>query len=248
MPEEEEVKRGKWTFAHLPAIPSNFALKPIEKSRIATARLLLKLIKRKDVDAPDQCLRRGARRRTYLPLYRPVREDRNKPIKRLWLQSMTQDIHPRWLRHAAHATRHMHPLADAAVCRSEVGLAGGHQRHARDDRIQFQIGGFQLTTVGRVQTPTLAILVEREEKIRAFKRARLLGTASAPSAPRRGEYDGRWFDESFKKADDDADARAERLWDEGAGRSDRRQVRGQAGHRYRGDQAFHADVARRSTT
>src|SRR5213075_2298324 len=48
MPEEEEVKRGKWTFAHLPAIPSKFALKPIEKNE-ARLRTLLKLIKRKDV-------------------------------------------------------------------------------------------------------------------------------------------------------------------------------------------------------
>src|ERR1700737_4717004 len=48
MPEEEEVKRGKWTFAHLPAIPSKFALKPIEKSE-SRLRLLLKLLKRKDV-------------------------------------------------------------------------------------------------------------------------------------------------------------------------------------------------------
>src|SRR5512144_2658596 len=50
MPEDEEVKRGKWTFAHLPAIPSKFELKPIEKSA-ARLRLLLKLIKRKDVTA-----------------------------------------------------------------------------------------------------------------------------------------------------------------------------------------------------
>ena len=48
MPEEEEVKRGKWTFAHLPAIPSQFALRPIEKTE-ARLKLLLKLIKRKDV-------------------------------------------------------------------------------------------------------------------------------------------------------------------------------------------------------
>ena len=59
-------------------------------------------------------------------------------------------------------------------------------------------GGFQLTTVGRVQTPTLAILVEREEKIRAFVPRdywEVLGTFRAAG----GEYDGRWFDEKFKK-------------------------------------------------
>jgi len=48
MPEEEEVKRGKWTFAHLPAVPSKFALKPIEKNE-NRLRTLLKLLKRKDV-------------------------------------------------------------------------------------------------------------------------------------------------------------------------------------------------------
>src|SRR6202030_4327646 len=50
MPEEEEVKRGKWTFAHLPAVPSKFALKPIEKNE-NRLKTLLKLIKRKDVTA-----------------------------------------------------------------------------------------------------------------------------------------------------------------------------------------------------
>ena len=48
MPEEEEVKRGKWTFAHLPAIPTKFALRPLEKTELRL-KLLLKLIKRKDV-------------------------------------------------------------------------------------------------------------------------------------------------------------------------------------------------------
>src|SRR4249920_3269922 len=48
MPEDEEVKRGKWTFAHLPAIPSEFALKPIEKSE-DRLKTLIRLIKRKDV-------------------------------------------------------------------------------------------------------------------------------------------------------------------------------------------------------
>src|SRR5512143_4132868 len=48
MPEAEEVKRGKWTFAHLPAIPSRFALKPIEKNE-NRLKTLVRLVKRKDV-------------------------------------------------------------------------------------------------------------------------------------------------------------------------------------------------------
>ena len=74
MPEEEEVKRGKWTFAHLPAIPSKFALKPIEKNE-NRLKTLLKLIKRKDVTGAHQRLRRRTRGRAHLPLHRAVRED-----------------------------------------------------------------------------------------------------------------------------------------------------------------------------
>ena len=112
----------------------------------------------------------------------------------------------------------MRPLADAAVCRSEsdwlVGINGTRAMTAFNSRS----GGFQLTTVGRVQTPTLAILVEREAKIRAFKARgywEVLGTFRAAG----GEYGGRWFDEKFKKTDDDPDARAERLWVEASARA-----------------------------
>jgi DNA topoisomerase-3 len=71
-------------------------------------------------------------------------------------------------------------------------------------------GGFYLTTVGRVQTPTLAILVEREDKIRAFT-ARDYWEVHARFEAKAGEYGGRWFDPEFKK-DDDAERKPERLW------------------------------------
>src|SRR5688500_17244542 len=71
-------------------------------------------------------------------------------------------------------------------------------------------GGFYLTTVGRVQTPTLAILVEREERIRAFT-SRAYWEVHARFGAKAGEYPGRWFDAKFKK-DDDAERKAERLW------------------------------------
>ncbi len=210
MPEEEEVKRGKWTFAHLPAIPSKFALKPIEKAE-ARLKMLLKLLKRKDVSALVNACDAG---REGELIFRNIAQysGTTKPIERLWLQSMT----PASIRDGfakLRADDAMKPLADAAVCRSEsdwlVGINGTRAMTAFNSKS----GGFQLTTVGRVQTPTLAILVEREAKIRAFKsRAywEVLGTFRAAG----GEYGGRWFDEKFKKTDDDPDARAERLWDE----------------------------------
>ncbi|HEY7904585.1 MAG TPA: DNA topoisomerase III [Casimicrobiaceae bacterium] len=210
MPEEEEVKRGKWTFAHLPAIPSQFALKPIEKSE-DRLKTLLKLLRRKDVtrlvNACDAG-REGELIFRYIARYAKT----DKPIKRLWLQSMT----PAAIRDGFAKLRSdesMRPLADAATCRSEsdwlVGINGTRAMTAFNSKS----GGFQLTTVGRVQTPTLAILTEREEKIRAFKPRNyweLIGTFRAQA----GEYTGRWFDEAFRKRDDDPDMRAERVFDE----------------------------------
>ena len=210
MPEEEEVKRGKWTFAHLPAIPTRFALKPIEKNE-PRLNVLLRLIKRKDVTALINACdagREGELIFRYIAQYAKT----TKPIQRLWLQSMT----PAAIRDGFAKLRSdetMLPLADAATCRSEsdwlVGINGTRAMTAFNSKA----GGFQLTTVGRVQTPTLAILVDREAKIRAFVPRdywELQGTFRAAA----GEYTGRWFDEKFRKSDDDPDARAERLWDQ----------------------------------
>ena len=107
----------------------------------------------------------------------------------------------------------MRPLADAAVCRSEADWLVGINGTRAMTAFNSKSGGFQLTTVGRVQTPTLAILVEREEKIRAF-RPRGYWEVHGTFRARAGEYAGRWFDEKWTKNDDDPDARAERLWDE----------------------------------
>src|SRR5947207_2254370 len=71
-------------------------------------------------------------------------------------------------------------------------------------------GGFQRAAAGRVQTPTLAILSGREEKIRSFK-PRSYFEVHADFGVKAGSYRGRWFDEKFK-SDGDEDARAERLW------------------------------------
>ncbi|CAG0975770.1 DNA topoisomerase 3 [Burkholderiales bacterium] len=210
MPEDEEVKRGKWTFAHLPAIPSAFALKPIEKSE-DRLKTLLRLIKRKDVGSIVNACdagREGELIFRYLIQYAKT----DKPIRRLWLQSMT----PAAIREGFETLRDdaaMLPLADAAKCRSEsdwlVGINGTRAMTAFNSKA----GGFQLTTVGRVQTPTLAILVDREERIRAFVPRdywEIIGTFRAAA----GEYAGRWFDEAFRRPEADPDARAERLWDD----------------------------------
>ncbi|MEO8305128.1 MAG: DNA topoisomerase, partial [Betaproteobacteria bacterium] len=210
MPEEEEVKRGKWTFAHLPAIPTKFALKPIEKNE-NRLKTLLRLIKRKDIaDLINAC---DAGREGEL-IFRYVAQfaKATKPIRRLWLQSMTTAA----IRDGFANLRtdsQMLPLADAAVCRSEADWLVGINGTRAMTAFNSKSGGFQLTTVGRVQTPTLAIMVEREAKIRAF-RPRGYWEVHGTFGVAAGEYPGRWFDETWKKSDDDPDARAERLWDE----------------------------------
>src|SRR6266849_4607074 len=208
VPEEYEVKRGKWTFAHLPMIPPHFDLRPIEKAE-GRLKLLAKLIKRKDIDALINACDAG--REGELIFRNIVRHTRAKqPIRRLWLQSMT----PAAIRDAFAALRadaEMRPLADAAVCRSEsdwlVGINGTRAMTAFNNRS----GGFQLTPVGRVQTPTLAILTEREDKIHVFK-SRPFFEVFADFEVQAGKYRGRWFREDFAKNGDE-DARAERIWD-----------------------------------
>ena len=225
MPEAEEVKRGKWTFGQLPAIPTHFELKPIEKNE-SRLRTLIRLIKRKDVTGLVNACdagREGELIFRYIVQYAKT----GKPIQRLWLQSMTPaSIRDGFAR--LRSDQAMRPLADAAVCRSEADWLVGINGTRAMTAFNSKSGGFQLTTVGRVQTPTLAILVEREEKIRAFVPRNyweLLATFHADA----GDYTGRWFDEKFRKRDgatdaagaaiDDTDLRAERLWDEASARA-----------------------------
>jgi len=211
-PEEYEVKRGKWSFAHLPVIPPHFALKPIEKSE-SRLKLLTKLIKRKDVTALVNACDAG-REGELIFNYIAQHAKSGKPVQRLWLQSMTQQAIRDGFSRLRDGTE-MKGLADAAVCRSEsdwlVGINGTRAMTAFNSKT----GGFHLTTVGRVQTPTLALLVEREDKIRRFKPRpywELEGVFSCAA----GVYRGKWFDEGFAKGkgEEDEHLRADRLWDE----------------------------------
>jgi DNA topoisomerase-3 len=207
VPEEHDVKRGKWSFAHLPVIPPHFTLAPIERSE-SRLNLLLRLIKRKDVTGLINACDAG-REGELIFRYIVQHAKSKKPIQRLWLQSMT----PASIRdgfEGLRPDRELLPLADAAKCRSEADWLVGINGTRAMTAFNSKEGGFYLTTVGRVQTPTLAILVEREEKIRAFK-ARDYWEVHARFGARAGEYAGRWFDPGFKK-DDDAEHKAERTW------------------------------------
>ncbi len=209
-PEEHDPRSGRWTFKHLPVIPPKFELSPIDERAGSRLNLLLRLIKRKDVTGIINACdagREGELIFRYIMQYSKT----SKPIERLWLQSMT----PSAIRDAfgsLRADRELLSLADAARSRSEadwlVGINGTRAMTAFNNRLSGS--GFYKTTVGRVQTPTLAILVEREERIRAF-RPRDYWEVHARFAATGGEYAGRWLDPAFKK-DEDAERRPERIW------------------------------------
>ncbi|HEX2011938.1 MAG TPA: DNA topoisomerase III, partial [Roseateles sp.] len=212
-PEEFDVKRGKWSFAHLPVIPPHFDLNPIDKSK-GRLNALVKLIKRKDVtnliNACDAGREGELIFRLIVQYAGTAKAQVSKPVQRLWLQSMT----PQAIRDGFDKLRtdkQMLPLADAARCRSEadwlVGINGTRAMTAFNSRD----GGFFLTTVGRVQTPTLSIVVEREEKIRKHVYRdywEVRGSFDAVA----GQYEGKWFDPQWKKDAEDAEKRADRLW------------------------------------
>jgi DNA topoisomerase-3 len=207
VPEEFDVKRGKWSFANLPLIPPHFDLSPIEKSE-ERLNLLLKLMKRKDVTGLVNACDAG-REGELIFRYIAQHARLKKPIERLWLQSMTQQsIRDGFV--GLRADKDLMPLADAAKCRSEADWLVGINGTRAMTAFNSKEGGFYLTTVGRVQTPTLSVLVEREEKIRAFV-SKDYWEVHARFGAKAGEYPGRWFDPGFKKGDE-VEQKAERLW------------------------------------
>ncbi len=220
MPTTSEGKKLPWGIKHLPVIPEEFELQPIERTE-ARFKTLVKLLKKKDVTSVVNACdagREGELIFYYLIKHANVKKD--VEIKRMWMQSMTDGaIIEAW--NSMRSNDEMQNLADAAVCRSEsdwlIGLNGTRALTAFNSRH----GGFNVTTAGRVQTPTLMIMAEREREIRAFV-AKPYFEVHGNFKIQKGEYAGRWFDESFKKDDQERvdengvrqydHRRAERLW------------------------------------
>ena len=211
-PEEFDVKRGKWSFAHLPVIPPYFDLKPVDKTK-TRLNAVIKQAKRKDVETLINACDAGREGELIFRLieqYAGGKKPLGKPVQRLWLQSMT----PQAIRDGFDALRtekQMQGLADAARSRSEadwlVGINGTRAFTAFNSRD----GGFFLTTVGRVQTPTLSVVVEREEQIRKFI-SRDYWEVHASFLVEAGEYAGKWINPTHKKDENDPERKADRVW------------------------------------
>jgi len=235
-PEGCEPKKGKWNLVNLPILPPSFDLLPIPKGE-PRLKLLLRLIKRKDVAALINACDAG-REGELIFRYIVQYAKSQKPIQRLWLQSMTQGS----IRDGFTALRSdlaMRPLADAAMCRSESDWLIGINGTRAITSFNSKHGGFILTTVGRVQTPTLMIVVEREEKIKKFV-PRDYWEIKASFQAAAGLYDGLWFDRNFTKTGPETSSdpakmagergeKAERIWDEAQAETICQKCRGQPG-------------------
>jgi DNA topoisomerase-3 len=192
-------EQDKWDMKKLPIMPVEFELEPADKMS-GRVNVLRKLIKDKNVfEIINACDagREGELIFRYIIQYAGTK----KPIKRVWLQSMTPEAIREGFARLRSDTE-MLPLASAARSRNEADwLVGINATRAFTLRLSGGRGS-TVTSLGRVQTPTLAIIVERENKIQEFKPRDLheiIGTFRAAA----GEYAGRWFDEVFNKEEDE---------------------------------------------
>ncbi len=208
MPTGPNGKNLPWKFDVLPAIPPQFELDPIADSE-ARLKQVLKLARRKDVtEIINACDagREGELIFQYIMDYGKV----DKPVKRLWMQSMTQGaILEAWdnLRPASA----MKNLADAAKCRSEADWLVGLNSTRALTCFRSRHGGFNITAAGRVQTPTLSILAQREAEIQAFV-PQAYWEVGAVFEVAKGQYAATWIDETWKKDESKPHAKAERIW------------------------------------
>ncbi|MDG1897117.1 MAG: DNA topoisomerase III [Fuerstiella sp.] len=210
MPLTPEGKKLPWSMKHLPVIPDRFDLQPIERNE-ARYKLLVRLLKKKDVDTVVNACDAGREGELIFSYVLQLANlSKKMTIQRMWMQSMTDgSILQAW--NDLRSDHEMKNLADAAMCRSEsdwlIGLNATRVLTAFNSRH----GGFNVTTAGRVQTPTLAILAEREKIIRAFV-PRTYWEVQGTFGVEKGEYAGRWFREDFKKDENDNHKKAERVW------------------------------------
>jgi DNA topoisomerase III len=164
-PEDYDPSLKKWSLDSLPFVPEKFGLKPINEPR---SRKQLAVLRRLLRSADELICATDAGREGEL-IFRYIQElvgCGKKPARRLWLSSLTESA-------IRDAFRRIRPLADydalyaAARCRSEADWVVGLNA-TRFYTVSHRAGG-ALLSVGRVQTPVLAMIVRRDDDIQTFK-------------------------------------------------------------------------------
>jgi DNA topoisomerase-3 len=164
-PDEYDEKFKKWRMADLPIVPSRFKLVVRDERSQKQMSVVRELLRRDDVDVVVNACDAG-REGELIFAYLYEQAKAKLPVKRLWLSSMTNDA----MRDALANLRdgdELHQLEEAARSRSEADwIVGMNATRAATIRLRSSFDG--AVSLGRVQTPTLAILTRREEEIRAF--------------------------------------------------------------------------------
>jgi DNA topoisomerase III len=186
-PEDYDEKWKKWRMADLPIVPDDFKLVPRDTKSKKQLNAILKLLKRADVDRIINACDAGREGELIFAYIYEV-SGVDKPVDRLWISSMTKQA----IREGFEKLRPGEQLRDleaAARSRSEADwLVGMNATRAATIRGRAWVGG--VVSLGRVQTPTLAMIVKREREIQAFvpEPYRLIhGTFQPP-------YQGLWFE------------------------------------------------------
>ncbi len=211
-PEEIDPAYQKWDMGNLPILPDTFPLKGLAGTK-GQLNALQKLIRRKDVtEIINACDagREGELIFKYIIKYVWNKSVAKKSFKRLWLQSMTGDS----IKKAFESLREneeLLPLEDTALCRSESDWLIGINATRALTGFNSRRGGFFLTPCGRVQTPTLSLLVKRERSRLEFI-SRPYWNLLAHFTFNDESYDGKWVDVSFIKDPEDPYKRADRIW------------------------------------
>ena len=215
-PEEINPDLHKWSLDNLPILPEEFPLAVLPDTK-AQFNALTKLIRRKDVEViVNGCDagREGELIFKYILKQATNRSVEGKAIRRLWLQSMTLEAIRDGLGKLKD-NKEMLPLEDTALCRSEADWLIGINATRALTCYNSRFGGFHKTPCGRVQTPTLSLLVKREAERREFVPA-TYWELHARFGCGPVLYEGVWIDPAFAKDDEQTHGRRNRIWEEPA--------------------------------
>ena len=184
-PDEIDEKYKKWRMEDLPILPEHIPTKVISKTRSQYA-IVKKLINDKDTQKLI-CATDAGREGELIFRLIYTQAKCKKPVDRLWISSMTDEAIREGFANLKPAGEY-DGLYRSAACRSEADWLVG-MNASRAFTLRFDA----LLSIGRVQTPTLAILVKRYHEIKGFKPEEYY-TVNADF----GDYSGQWFDENIE--------------------------------------------------
>jgi DNA topoisomerase-3 len=188
-PEEYDPKLKKWRYADLPIVPSKFKLVPNDAKAEKQLKAIHRLMRSDDIDVIVNACDAG-REGELIFAYTYETSKSKKPVKRLWLSSMTRKA----IQEAFQRLRdgdEMKDLESAARARSEADwIVGMNATRAATIRLRSAFDG--AVSLGRVQTPTLALVVRREVEIRAFI-PEAYWLVEGRFGAEKGDYSGRYM-------------------------------------------------------